>query len=110
MKTLISGLQAWVVQRLTALYMVVFVLFALGRLALDAPGSYEAWRGWFANDAMRLATLLFFVALLLHAWVGLRDVILDDVHPLPGGLLALALAAIGLTATGAWALQVLISV
>jgi succinate dehydrogenase / fumarate reductase membrane anchor subunit len=98
------------VQRSTALYMLFFVLFVLGRLALDAPGSYEAWRGWFTNDAMRLATLLFSAALLLHAWVGLRDVILDYVHPLPGRLLVLALAAIGLTATGAWALQVLISV
>jgi succinate dehydrogenase / fumarate reductase membrane anchor subunit len=106
--TLASGLRAWVVQRITALYMLLFVVFVLGRLAVDAPGSYAAWRAWIASGTMRLATLVFFAALLLHAWVGLRDVVMDYVHPLPARLLALALAALGLSATGAWALRVLL--
>ena len=30
---------------------------------------------------MSLATAVFFVALLAHSWVGVRDVIMDYVHP-----------------------------
>lgn len=108
MKALASGLRAWMVQRITALYMLLFVVLALGRLAYDAPHSYEAWRGWIASGTMRLATLVFFAALLLHAWVGLRDVVMDYVRPVPARLLALTLAAIGLAATGAWVLRVLL--
>jgi succinate dehydrogenase / fumarate reductase membrane anchor subunit len=96
------------VQRVTALYMLLFVVFVLGRLAFDTPDSYQAWHSWIAPGAMRLATLAFFAALLLHAWVGVRDVVMDYVHPLPARLLALALAAISLAATGVWALRVLL--
>jgi succinate dehydrogenase / fumarate reductase membrane anchor subunit len=81
--------------------MLLFLVFALARLVLDAPSSYESWRRWVGGDAMRVATLLFFAALLLHAWVGLRDVVLDYVHPLALRLAVLGVIAAGLAALGA---------
>jgi succinate dehydrogenase / fumarate reductase membrane anchor subunit len=30
---------------------------------------------------MRLGTLFFFAALLYHAWVGMRDIVMDYVKP-----------------------------
>ena len=97
MKAISSALPAWLVQRLSALYMLLFLLYALASWTLVQPAGYAAWRAWVLAGPMRLPALLFFAALFLHAWVGLRDVILDYVHPIWLRLGALTLVAIGLT-------------
>ena len=107
MKTALSGLQPWLVQRFTALYMLAFIVLALGRFAVNASHSYLAWRAWMSGPWMLVTTALFFLALLLHAWVGMRDVVLDYVKPV--GLRVGVLAALGFTLVGLalWALRIL---
>ena len=75
MKTISSALPAWLVQRLSALYMLLFLLYGLARWNFVRPVGYEAWRSWVLGASVRLPLALFLAALLLHAWVGLRDVI-----------------------------------
>lgn len=108
MKKALSGLRAWIVQRFTAVYLLLFCVFALFHFAVDAPHSYDAWRDWITGPSVLIATALFFVALLLHAWVGLRDVVLDYVKPLPlrvGVLAALGFILIGLAL---WMMRILL--
>lgn len=102
MKAISGALSAWLVQRLSALYMLLFVLYALAAWLIVQPAGYDAWRAWALGAPMRLPGLLFFAALLAHAWIGLRDVILDYVHPVPLrlGALGLVAAALSLTAFG----------
>ena len=50
--------------------------------------------------------MLFFAAILLHTWVGLRDVILDYIHPPAARVTALATLAVGIAAMAAWMAQV----
>ena len=93
MNALFGGLRAWMLQRLTALYLLAFGAFMLIRSLLVAPISFEAWRAWWQSPLVFVAALLFVAALCLHAWVGGRDVILDYVHPpalRAAGLVALA--------------------
>ena len=52
-------------------------------------------------------TLLFVAALLIHAWVGIRDIILDYVHPFGARLVVLSLFALMLITSGLWAARVL---
>ncbi len=99
MKAIPSALPAWLVQRLSALYMLIFLVYALSDWALARPAGYAAWRTWILHGSVRLPGLVFFVALLLHAWVGLRDIVLDYIHPLPWRIAALMLIAGGLAAT-----------
>ena len=40
-----------------------------------------AWRDLFAHGWMRVATLLFIVSLAWHAWVGVRDILMDYIKP-----------------------------
>jgi len=54
-----------------------------------------------------LSTTVFFAALLAHAWVGVRDVILDYAHPLSFRVMLLASLGLGLAATGVWVMRVL---
>lgn len=108
MKKLLSGLRAWLVQRFTAVYMLLFCVFALFHFAVDAPHSYDAWRAWISAAPVLLATALFFIALLLHAWVGLRDVVLDYVKPLPLRVAVLAALGFGLAGLALWMLRILL--
>jgi succinate dehydrogenase, hydrophobic membrane anchor protein len=53
---------------------------------------------------------LFALALLLHAWIGVRDVILDYVKPPALRLALLAAVALFLLANGLWLAGILMEV
>lgn len=95
-----SGVRAWLLQRLSAVYMIAFVVFVTAHFAADPPRSYETWRAWVMHPGMNAATLVFFIALLLHAWVGIRDVVMDYLHPASARIPVLALVGFGLLAMG----------
>jgi succinate dehydrogenase / fumarate reductase membrane anchor subunit len=102
-----SGLRAWVLQRITAMYIGLFGMLALGVFLFAPPENFAAWRGLLATPLVSILVALFFAALLLHAWVGIRDVLIDYVHPLGARVTLLSLFAIGLVGCGLWAAQVL---
>ena len=95
-----SGLPAWLVQRASAVYMLLFVVFLLVVFGLYPLNSYAAWKHWVAHPAITIAIALFFAALLAHMWVGLRDVLLDYARPagLRQGLLWLIALALCIAA------------
>jgi succinate dehydrogenase / fumarate reductase membrane anchor subunit len=75
------GLKDWVAQRITAVLMAVYTLPWLV-IAVANGGVDEAlWRALFANAAFRVATLLFGLSLLWHAWIGMRDIWMDYIKP-----------------------------
>ncbi len=95
-------------QRASALYIALFLLYFLVRLMLDAPPDHLAWKAWVADTPVWIASALFFLALLVHAWIGVRDVILDYVKPPVLRLTALALFF--LLANALWLASILMSV
>jgi succinate dehydrogenase / fumarate reductase membrane anchor subunit len=104
------GLRGWLAQRLTAAYIALYTVAFVVILTVVRPRHHVAWRGIFENQAMKLATFLFLVALLVHAWVGMRDILMDYVKA-DGMRLALeAVVAALLVAYAGWSLQILWSV
>lgn len=97
-----TGLRAWMIQRLSAVFMLGFLVFLLAHFVIDPPRSYAAWRGWMLSPGVSVSATVFFAALLAHAWVGLRDVILDYVGPVAFRVFVLATLALGLAALGVW--------
>lgn len=88
-----TGTGIWLMQRATALLLAlalpVLLMLVLAALPLDFPG----WQALWAPLWRRVLLLLTGVALALHAWVGMRDMFMDYVHPI-GMRLALTLAVI----------------
>jgi len=74
------GLGDWLLQRLTAVVMAIYTLFAAGFVLWYAPRGYGDWKAMFSGGFFRLFTMLFIVALLYHAWVGMRDILMDYLH------------------------------
>jgi len=103
-----TGLRAWVVQRISALYLALFFLYLIAHFACAAPADVGAWRAWVGQPAVSVGGYLFFLALALHAWVGVRDVLIDYVHPPAARLGLLLLIGFGLLACSLWALQLIV--
>ena len=74
-----SGMRAWLTQRLSALVMAVYSVFAVARFLIVQPSHYDAWVDFFQPFWWRIATLLFWISLCIHAWLGIRDVFKDYV-------------------------------
>lgn len=74
------GLGIWLLQRASAvvmaLYLPLFLVYALTHGPLD----YAGWLALFSPLAVKVASMLFVAALLLHAWIGMREVVIDYVH------------------------------
>jgi succinate dehydrogenase / fumarate reductase membrane anchor subunit len=74
------GLGDWLLQRLTAVVMALYTLAAFAWVMISPPHSHADWKAMFSGAFFRLATTLFFAALLYHAWVGMRDILMDYLH------------------------------
>lgn len=99
MERLLGGLRPWTLQRLSALYLLGFLVVTAACALLAPPQDHAQWLAWWRPPWAAAAALLFFVALSVHAWVGARDVLLDYVKPrgLRSGLLALVALVLVLT-------------
>lgn len=101
------GLKAWLAQRFSAVYMAAYLLFFLIMLNIQSPHGFLGWRGFMTSPLMSISTLLLFIFLLIHAWVGMRDVAMDYLHSFKVRLVVLSLIAVSLISMGAWLLLVL---
>lgn len=104
-----SGLKAWLVQRVTALYLAIFLAYLLGHFALNAPADHAALVAWVNRPLVAGGLLLFVPVLLAHAWVGIRDVLIDYVHPLGARVGLLTLFGFLFLASGLWAFKAIIT-
>jgi succinate dehydrogenase / fumarate reductase membrane anchor subunit len=105
-----SGLRAWAIQRLSALYMLVFTIYAATCYALADATGFEPWLAWISHPFNNIAVGVFILSLLFHAWVGARDIVLDYVKPHGFRLIKLASLAVLLVAMGLWSLKILLTV
>jgi succinate dehydrogenase / fumarate reductase membrane anchor subunit len=101
------GLKGWLVQRLTAVVMALYTLLWLGIALYQGGVDYPLWQALFANGAFRIATVLFWLAVLGHAWVGMRDVWMDYVKPTALRLTLEALTALVLFGYAIWLIDLL---
>jgi len=76
------GLGAWLAQRASALAMALLAPVFLAYAVAHAPLGYAGWRALFQPLAVRIGALLFVAALLIHAWTGLKEILIDYVHRL----------------------------
>ena len=102
------GWRDFVVQRITAILMTAFTLLLLAQLLFTkGPIGYDTWAGIFAPQWMKALTFSVIVALIWHAWVGVRDIWMDYVQSVGMRLLLQVMTIIWLVGCAGWLLQVL---
>lgn len=76
-----QGLRDWIIQRLSAVYLAFFSLFFLGFIICHPGMTFTIWHDLFAHQAMKVFTVLFFLAVMWHAWIGVWTIFTDYVKP-----------------------------
>lgn len=71
------GLRDWLVQRISAVIMALYTVVLVGYLLLQPRLNYDVWTELFSSQMMRSFTLLFLLSLFYHAWLGVRDIVMD---------------------------------
>ena len=102
-----QGLRAWLLQRITAVYLAIYIIATLIYLLTRNAVDFQVWHNWLASPWMGVATTLFTLALLLHVWVGIRDVLIDYVHPVSLRLLFMVVTALILLGSLLWVIRAL---
>ena len=74
------GLRDWAMQRATAVLMLIYTV-ALIVFLLALPGDYAAWQAFIGQTWVKVFTQISFIALFLHAWVGIRNLWMDYIKP-----------------------------
>ena len=101
------GLRDWLAQRVTAGVMAVYSVILAVVLLSGQPINYAIWHDLFTQGWMRVATLLFAVSLAWHAWVGVRDIIMDYIKPTGLRLSLEAVVLLVIAGYVGWAVQIL---
>jgi len=106
----VAGFKAWLVQRISAIFIGLYFVYIMLLFSLAPPVDYVQWRYWLADPLTGVMMALFFLALLAHAWIGVRDVVIDYIHPLAVRLTVLTGVALLLIGCGIWLLRILVLV
>lgn len=72
-----TGLRDWLIQRVSAVYLGIYVVFLTIYFLVHPTLTFDEWQLLFSNPWMRIGTVIALVLIGLHAWVGLVIVATD---------------------------------
>lgn len=74
------GLNAWLQQRVTAVVILLAAAILIAFLALGSCAAVEgfsAWTAFFSCTWVRIVAQILVIAVVVHAWIGVRDIVMD---------------------------------
>ena len=72
-----NGLYDWLVQRISAVVVLLYVLCHAAIILTTPDMTFETWQALFAGTTMRIFSLITLIALCAHAWIGIWTVATD---------------------------------
>ncbi|MBL4794017.1 MAG: succinate dehydrogenase, hydrophobic membrane anchor protein [Pseudomonadales bacterium] len=105
-----SGLTDWIVQRLTAVILALYVVVITGYFICTPEFTFEGWQAFMSCLPMKIFTLLAVISIAAHAWVGLWTIATDYIKPVAFRSVFLIACAIANFVYVVWAFQILWSV
>jgi succinate dehydrogenase / fumarate reductase membrane anchor subunit len=112
-----NGVYDWLVQRVSAVILLCWILFLVGFLATHEGLTFTDWQALFARNWMRIFTLGAMLSLVAHAWVGMWTISTDYFTPMVFGgkatavrLLFQLVCLLALAIYLVWCIQILWSI
>lgn len=72
-----NGVADWLLQRISAVVLAVYMIGLLGYLIFAGDISYDSWKTMMTSLPMQLANSVVIISIIVHAWVGLWTVTTD---------------------------------
>jgi succinate dehydrogenase / fumarate reductase, membrane anchor subunit len=101
------GARDWLIQRITAVVMALYIVIMTGYLLMQTELNYDTWTALFSSLPVRTFSLLFLLSLFYHAWVGVRDIVMDYVKSAGVRLVVHVLVILALILYAIWSVQIL---
>lgn len=101
-----NGLKDWLVQRSSAIYLLIYSCFLVGFLLTSPHLDFAQWHALFANKLFCLATIISLVSISLHSWVGIWTVTTDYIKCTVIRLSVQMLVALWLIGQFIWGLMI----
>ncbi len=101
------GMRDWLAQRVTAIVMAIYTFVLLYSFLTGQNFTYEGWSALFAQQWFKLFSLVTFLAMYYHVWVGMRDIWMDYVKPVGIRLTLQMLTIFWLVACAFYTVQIL---
>ena len=73
-----SGVHDYILLRASAVILLAYILYLVGFVA-SADITYQVWTSFFSLTLTKVFTLMALVAMLVHAWIGIWQVLTDYV-------------------------------
>ncbi|BBR58035.1 MULTISPECIES: succinate dehydrogenase membrane anchor subunit [unclassified Klebsiella] len=77
-----NGVHDFILVRATAIVLTLYIIYMVGFFAIHGEVTWEIWSGFFASAFTKVFTLLALFSILIHAWIGMWQVLTDYVKPL----------------------------
>jgi len=104
----VSGLGSWIWQRISALFLASFLIYFVASFILIDQINFDQWRQWNTQPMNSILLFIGFIMITIHAWIGIKDVIMDYVHHVVARAIVMMLFAFMLIICLVWASQTLI--
>ncbi|AMO48581.1 Succinate dehydrogenase hydrophobic membrane anchor protein [Enterobacter sp. FY-07] len=77
-----NGVHDFILVRATAIVLTLYIIYMVGFFAVTGDLTWEVWTGFFSSAFTKVFTLLALLSILIHAWIGMWQVLTDYVKPL----------------------------
>ncbi len=77
-----NGVHDYILVRATAIVIALYILYLVGFWATSGEITWQVWTGFFASSFTKVFTLLALFSILIHAWIGMWQVLTDYIKPL----------------------------
>lgn len=72
-----QGLRYFIIQRISAILMAIYSIFLVGYFLFHPDLSFAEWHSLFSADWMKIASIIFVICLVKHAWIGVWTIFRD---------------------------------
>ena len=76
-----SGLYDWLIQRVSAVVLLLYILFLAFVLITTPEMQFPDWQAFFGKTSVRIFSMLALLSLCAHAWIGMWTIATDYLTP-----------------------------
>lgn len=76
-----NGVHDFILIRATAVILTLYTLYMVSFFAFGPEINYLNWIEFWANTSNKVFTMLALICVLIHAWIGLWQVLTDYIKP-----------------------------
>jgi succinate dehydrogenase / fumarate reductase membrane anchor subunit len=102
-----AGVSDWLLQRISAVCLIAYLLILCFLLIKHSPLNFTEWQSIFSPLWFKIISLIAFLSISVHSWVGVWTIFTDYIHPWKLRLILMSVVMLLLIAYFIWFVQIM---